>query len=165
MPGQTLSSLHDLFIVELNDITDAEEQIVDAMPKMIDAASAQELKDKFQQHLEQTRNQIDRLSQVFEYLGVQPNAERCEGMAGLIREGQKLLQMQGEPSVLDAGLIGAAQKIEHYEISAYGTLRTYARMLGYDEVSRLLQQTLREESYTDETLTRVAERSVNKKSA
>ncbi|MHB9132760.1 MAG: YciE/YciF ferroxidase family protein [Armatimonadota bacterium] len=160
-----LNSLNDLFIMELKDMLSAEHQIVQALPKMIDAASSQQLKDKFQQHLDQTREQAQRLEKIFSMLGVPVEEEFCVGMAGIIKEGEKLIEEQGEPMVMDAGLIGAAQKVEHYEISAYGTLRTFARTLGRDDVADMLQTTLKEESYTDQMLTKVAEQSINKKAA
>ncbi|MHB9023217.1 MAG: YciE/YciF ferroxidase family protein [Armatimonadota bacterium] len=165
MPTLLLNSLHDLFVVELNDIVDVEQEIVEALPKMIETASTPELKERFQQHLEITREQLSRLSQVFEYLGIQPDAEPSEGVAGILREGEKLMQAEGNLMAKDAALIATAQKVEHYQIAAYGTLRSFARTLGYEEISRLLQETLREEFYTDDTLTRVAERSVNRKAA
>lgn len=163
--AEQLNSLHDLFVTELRDILDAEHQITDAMPKMIDAASSPMLKSRFEQHLKQTREQITRLHEVFDKLQLKPEREPCEGMAGLIKEGEKVLDLPGYPNVKDAALIGAAQKVEHYEISAYGTLRTFARTLGMPDVANLLQTTLKEESGTDEMLTQLAERSVNKKAA
>lgn len=165
MATERFQSLKDLFIAELGDILNAEKQIMAAMPKMIDAASSQELKTKLKDHMKQTRGQIDRLNKVFSMLNMEPREEQCEGMAGLIKEGQKIIEAQGDPMVKDAGLIAAAQKIEHYEISSYGTLRTFAKTLALMDIAQHLQTTLRQESMTDEILTQVAERSVNKKAA
>jgi len=163
--AQEMHSLHDLFVMELKDTLDAEHQIVDALPKMIDAASSPTVKTKFQQHLQETQQQIQRLHQVFEKLNMQPEREHCDGMAGIIKDGEKMLMMHGDPATMDAALIGSAQKVEHYEISAYGTLRTFARTLGRNDIADLLQTTLQEESKTDELLTQVAVRSINKKAA
>jgi len=165
MAETSFGSLHNLFVHELKDILDAEHQITEALPKMSQAATSPTLKQKFDTHLQQTREQITRLEQIFQMLQMPPERERCVGMAGLIQEGEMIVSAQGEPSVRDAGLIAAAQKVEHYEISAYGTLRTFARTLGLQDVANLLQTTLKEESYTDETLTQLAERSVNKRAA
>ncbi|HEX2951944.1 MAG TPA: ferritin-like domain-containing protein [Armatimonadota bacterium] len=165
MAGQNLQSLNDLFTNELKDILNAEKQITQALPKMIDAASSPQLKAKFEAHLKQTNDQIQRLNEVFSMLGLQPSEEHCEGMAGIIRDGEKIVSAQGDPAVKDAGIIAAAQKVEHYEISSYGTLRTFAQTLGRNDIAEKLQVTLKQEAATDEILTQVAERSVNKKAA
>lgn len=159
-----LNSLHDLFEHELKDTYDAEKMILEAMPMMIEAASNQELKDKFHQHMMQTRGQVERLEEVFDMLDMEPEAEKCDGMKGILKDGEKAIKAEGNPNVKDAALIGAAQKVEHYEISAYGTLHTFAQHLGYHDIAEKLRITLREESRTDEMLTSVAEKSVNPKS-
>jgi len=151
------AKFEDLLTDELNDLYDAERQIVEALPKMKQAASAEELADAFEQHLEQTRQQIKRLDQIFAQMGEEPGSKECEGMQGLLREGEKLIRELQKSPVLDAALIAAAQKVEHYEISGYGTARTMASMLGEVEMAELLQETLDEEKDTDETLTEIAE--------
>lgn len=159
--GMQLNTLHDLFVNELKDIYDAENQIVEAMPNMVDAASTPELKDMFQQHMQETQNQIGRLEDVFDMLDIDPEREHCDGMAGILKDGKKMISAQGNAKVIDAGLIAAAQKVEHYEIASYGTLRAWASTMGHDDIASILQKTMRQESFTDEKLTRVAERSVN----
>lgn len=156
-----LETLNDLLIDHLKDLYDAEHQITKALPKMAEAASSQQLKSAFQQHLSETENQIRRLEQVFETMGKKATRKTCKAMKGLVEEGEEILKEDADPSVRDAGLIAAAQKVEHYEIAGYGTVRTYARMLGMDEAADLLQQTLDEEGVTDEKLTQLAEKSIN----
>ena len=158
-----MQNLHELFLTELRDIYNAENQLTKALPKMAEAASNPELKEGFKMHLKQTQQQIQRLEQIFEELGEDPEGEPCEAMEGLIAEGEEILEMQGEtdPSVLDAGLIAAAQKVEHYEIASYGTLCTWAEMMGHQEAKELLGQTLQEEIATDQKLSDVAVQSVN----
>ncbi|MBA2626670.1 MAG: ferritin-like domain-containing protein [Gemmatimonadales bacterium] len=156
-----LASLDDLLIHELQDLYHAEGQIVKALPKMIKAATAPELQAAFEEHLDQTEAQIERLEKVFKLLGVPAKGIKCEGMAGLLTEGSKLMEADAEPEVLDAALIAAAQKVEHYEIAGYGCVATYAEMLGYEQVHRLLTQTLEEEEATDENLTTLAESLIN----
>jgi len=160
-----LDSLHDLFVMELKDIYDAEKQIVDALPKMIDAVSAPTVRSKFEQHLKTTEQQVERLREVFRKLDMEPEREHCEGMAGILKDGEKVLEMEGDPAARDAALIAAAQKVEHYEISSYGTLRTFAQTMGHHEIARLLETTLGEKKTTDKMLTEVAERSINRKAA
>ncbi len=157
----TLKSLDDLLIHEMQDIYHAEGQIVKALPRMIKAASHPELQAAFEEHLEQTEGQIERLDQAFKLLGMSAKGKKCEGMAGLIEEGKKLMEEDAEPSVMDAALIAAAQKIEHYEIASYGCVCTYAEMLGYEQVHDLLGQNLEEEETTDEKLTVLAEAVIN----
>jgi len=147
----------ELFREELEDLYDAEKQIVQALPKMAEAASSEELSSAFQDHLEQTKEQVKRLEKIFKTLGVKPQGKTCEGMQGLIKEGQRMISEIPKSPVLDAGLIGAAQKVEHYEISGYGTVRTMAEMLGQQDAADLLEETLEEEKTTDETLTEIAE--------
>jgi ferritin-like metal-binding protein YciE len=156
-----LKSLDDLLIHELQDIYHAEGQITKALPRMIKAATHPELQAAFEEHLEQTEGQIERLDQAFKLLGMPAKGKKCEGMAGLIEEGKKMMEEDAEPSVLDAALIAAAQKIEHYEIASYGCVCTYAEMLGYEQVHDLLGQNLEEEETTDERLTMLAESVIN----
>jgi ferritin-like metal-binding protein YciE len=151
----------ELFQEELSDIYDAERQIIQALPKMAEAASSEELAEAFREHLEVTRQQVKRLDKVFQKLGQKPGKKTCEGMQGLLREGEKMMGEMEKSPVLDAGLISAAQKVEHYEISAYGTARSMAEMLGQDEAAELLEETLEEEKETDETLTEIAESIMN----
>ncbi len=158
-----LSTLDDLLVEELQDMYNAENQLIEALPKMAEAAHSPMLKKAFEEHKEKTERQAQRLEQVFEKLGHTPEEKTCRGMQGLIEEGEHIIQEDSEPAVRDAALIGAAQKVEHYEISGYGTMRTFAETLGHDEVASLLQETLDEESHTDERLTRIAESAVNKK--
>jgi ferritin-like metal-binding protein YciE len=156
-----LKTLRDLYIHELKDVYSAEQQITKALPKMAKAASSEELAAGFEEHLAVTEKQIERLDEIFEALGVSSKGEKCKGMEGLLAEGSKMMEEDASPEVLDAALIGAAQKVEHYEISSYGTLRTFAELLGEDEAARLLQETLDEEIETDERLTELAESFVN----
>jgi ferritin-like metal-binding protein YciE len=156
-----LKSLDDLLVHELQDMYHAEGQILKALPKMIKAASHPELQAAFEEHLEQTEGQVERLDQAFKLLGVPAKGKKCDGMAGLIEEGKKMMEEDAEPSVRDAALIAAAQKVEHYEIASYGCLCTYAEMLGYDQVHDLLGQNLEEEETTDEKLTALAESVIN----
>jgi ferritin-like metal-binding protein YciE len=156
-----LASLDDLLVHELQDIYNAEGQILMALPKMIKAASHPDLKQAFEDHRQQTEGQVRRLEQAFKLLGVPAKGRKCEGMAGLIEEGKKVLEEDAEPPVRDAALIAAAQKVEHYEIASYGCLCTYAEMLGYDQVHDLLGQNLDEEETTDQRLTALAENVIN----
>lgn len=156
-----LSTLKDLFVKELRDIYDAEKQITKALPKMAKGAESEELRSAFEEHREQTLGQIERIEQVFEMLGERAKSVPCKGMKGLVEEGSEILQEDGEGAVIDAGLIGAAQKVEHYEIAAYGTLITYAKLMGNEEIGDLLGETLEEEKETDQRLTSLAEGFVN----
>jgi ferritin-like metal-binding protein YciE len=156
-----LNSLNDLLIHELQDIYDAEHQVVKALPKLAQAASAPQLRQAFEMHLRQTEGHIQRLDQVFQILGVPAKGRKCEGMAGLIAEGQTIISEKPAPEVLDAALIAAAQKVEHYEIAAYGCLATYAEMLGQGQAHDLLGQNLAEEEQTDQKLTQLAEQIIN----
>lgn len=156
-----LDSLKKLYVHELKDLYSAENQILDALPKMRDAAKDEELKKAFADHLEETRTHIQRLETIFEGLDYGPHGERCEGAAGLIKEAEGLLKADIEPAVLDAGIIGAAQRIEHYEMAGYGCARAYAEKLGEHDAADLLTKTLDEEASADEHLTRLAERSLN----
>jgi ferritin-like metal-binding protein YciE len=156
-----LSSLDDLLVHELQDIYNAEGQILKALPKMVKAATNPDLKAAFEEHRLQTEGQVRRLEQVFKLLGHPAKGKKCEGMAGLLEEGKKVMEQDAEPSVLDAALIAAAQKVEHYEIAAYGCVATYAEMLGYDQAHDLLGQTLDEEEAADQKLTALAESVIN----
>ncbi|MBW3625305.1 MAG: ferritin-like domain-containing protein [Armatimonadetes bacterium] len=158
-----LDTLKDLFVEELQDLYSAEQQIIEALPKMAESASNPQLKTAFEEHLKMTQEQKSRLEKIAQQLGVDPSGKHCKGMEGLIKEGQELMKEDADPAVLDAGLITAAQRVEHYEIAGYGTARTYASTLGHAEVCRLLQTTLEEEGETDHRLTRIAEQVVNPK--
>ena len=156
-----LATLDDLLVHELQDLYDAEQQITKALPTMATAASATELQSAFRRHLTETEAQIERLEEVFIILGVPAKGRRCDGMAGLLKEGAKMMDERVEPEVLDAALIAAAQKVEHYEIAGYGCVATYAQMLGRTEVHELLVQTLEEEEITDQKLSELAETLIN----
>lgn len=159
--------LGDLYKEELKDLYSAESQLVAALPKMAKAASSPDLKKAFESHLEETKVQIQRLEQVFEEIEGSPRGKKCKAMEGLVEEGAELIKEKAdfEPAVLDAALIGAAQRIEHYEIAAYGTVRTFAQQLGYTKAVNLLQQTLDEESAADEKLTTLAVSGINQQAA
>ena len=149
-------ALKELYIDELKDIYNAESQLVKALPKMAKAANSGELRTGFEQHLEQTRGHVERLEQIFKELGEKPSGKKCKGMEGLVAEGQEMMGEDFEDDVMDAALISAAQRVEHYEIAAYGTVRTYAELLGEDTAVQLLEQTLEEEKETDQKLTDMA---------
>jgi ferritin-like metal-binding protein YciE len=151
-----LQSLNDLFVEQLRDLYSAETQLVAALPKLASASSHEELRDAFEQHLAETREHVSRLEQVFSQIGSTPGGETCKGMQGLIEEGEHVLQMQGDPSVLDAALIASAQRVEHYEISAYGTAKTLADHLKLGDAKDILDQTLDEEAKADSLLTKIA---------
>jgi len=151
-----LNTLNDLFLEQLQDLYSAETQLVQALPKLASASSNEELRDAFEQHLAETRNHVTRLTQIFEQLGETPGTEVCKGMQGLIKEGDEVLQMKGQAAVIDAGLIAAAQRVEHYEIAAYGTAKTLADQLDQDEAKSLLDDTLNEEGKADKLLTKIA---------
>jgi ferritin-like metal-binding protein YciE len=156
-----IDSLRKLYVEELKDIYSAEKQILQALPRMAKKTKNQELRKAFEMHLEQTRMQVERLDRIFEMLGKSSRGKKCKGMEGLIEEGKEMMQEDMEPEVLDAALIASAQKVEHYEIAAYGTVRTYANLLGEKDHVRLLQETLNEEGETDKQLTRLAESQIN----
>lgn len=153
-----MSSLRDLFVEELKDLYSAENQIIKALPKMIKKASSRELKAGFEQHLQETKGQVQRLEKIFEGLEESPRGKKCKGMEGLLADGKELMEEDAEPEVMDAGLISAAQHVEHYEIAGYGCVRTYAELLGEKEAVRLLEQTLNEEKATDQKLTQLAQK-------
>jgi ferritin-like metal-binding protein YciE len=156
-----LDRLQKLYTDELRDLYNAENQLLKALPKMAKAASSDELKDAFEKHLEQTKGHVERLEQVFEELGEKPKGKTCRAMKGLIEEGSEILQQDGEDSVIDAGIIVSAQKVEHYEIAGYGSVRTFAHLLGQNKAAELLQTTLDEESEANELLNRLAQTVVN----
>ncbi len=156
-----LASLDDLLVHELQDIYNAEGQILKALPKMVKAATHPDLKTAFEEHRRQTEGQVRRLEQAFKLLGVPARGKKCDGMAGLLEEGKKVIEQDAAASVRDAALIAAAQKVEHYEIASYGCVCTYAEMLGYDQVHDLLGLTLDEEETTDQKLTALAENVIN----
>jgi ferritin-like metal-binding protein YciE len=156
-----LNTLEQLYMSELRDLYSAENQLLRALPKMARGASSPELKDAFEKHLEQTKGHVERLEQIFQQRDENPKGKTCHGMKGLIEEGSEILKEDGEDSVLDAGMIVAAQKVEHYEIASYGSVRTFANLLNQEEAARLLQSTLDEEAETNEILNRLAESVVN----
>ena len=156
-----MESLRDLYIEELKDVYNAEKQLVRALPRMAKSASHEELRSAFEEHLTVTEEQVRRLETIFDDLGKPARGKKCLGMEGLIAEGKEMMEEDMEPEVLDAALISAAQRVEHYEIAAYGTLRTYARQLGYGNHAELLQQSLNEEGEADKLLSQIAESTVN----
>jgi ferritin-like metal-binding protein YciE len=149
-------ALKELYIDELRDIYNAENQLVKALPKMAKAATSEELRAGFEEHLKQTRGHVQRLEQIFKELGEKPTGKKCKGMEGLVAEGSEMMEEDFEDEVMDAALISAAQRVEHYEIAAYGTVRTYADLLGEEKAVTLLEQTLKEEKETDQKLTDLA---------
>ncbi len=154
MPNE---GLKELYIDELKDLYNAENQLVKALPKMAKAASSDELRQGFEEHLEQTKGHVQRLEKIFQALGESPKGKKCKGMEGLIEEGSEAMEEDYEGSAKDAALIGAAQRVEHYEIAGYGTVRGMAETLGKDDHVSLLEETLEEEKATDEKLTELAE--------
>jgi ferritin-like metal-binding protein YciE len=156
-----METLHDLYVEELKDLYSAEKQLLRALPKMAKKASHDQLRTAFEEHLEITKEQVSRLETIFDDLERSPRGKKCRGMEGLIEEGQEMMAEDAEPDVMDAALISAAQKVEHYEIAGYGTARTMAEQLGLSKHSRLLQQTLDEEGEADKKLTQIAEARVN----
>ncbi|KGM33838.1 YciE/YciF ferroxidase family protein [Inquilinus limosus] len=154
-------TLHDLFLNELKDIYNAEKQLTRALPKMARAATNPELKQGFEHHLEQTRGQVERLDSVFESLDASSRGQTCEAMEGLLAEAQELMELGLEPDAMDAALIAAAQKVEHYEIATYGTVCTWAKAMKHEEALDLLLETLAEEKETDQILTKLAKTAVN----
>src|SRR5829696_3222845 len=156
-----MNTLKELYLEELKDIYDAENQILKALPKMAKEATNEELRAAMELHLDQTQTQIERLEQVFEELGEKAKGKKCEAAKGLIEEAKSMMEDAEDDDTRDAAIIAAAQKIEHYEIATYGTLRTYAELLGFDEQAELLQETLDEEKETDENLTELAVTCIN----
>lgn len=160
-----LESLEDLFVEQLRDLYNAEQQLVKALPKLEKAATAPELKKAFREHLQQTKQHVERLKTAFAELELKPGGETCEAMQGLVKEGEEVIKAQADDDVRDAALIAAAQRVEHYEISGYGTARTFAVKLGRPKIARQLQITLNEEGDTDRLLTEIAESTVNESAA
>ena len=160
-----LNSFKDLFINQIEDLYDAENRLTKALPKMADAASSTQLKQAIQHHLTETQGHVSRLETIFRELNLEPKRETCEAMKGLVAEGEEMIKAKGDPDVKDAALIAAAQRVEHYEISGYGTARAFAKRLGMTQAANLLQQTLSEEEAADRKLNQIAESSVNVQAA
>ena len=156
-----LNSMDELFLNELKDVYNAEKQLVAALPRMAKAAQSPKLQQAITKHLRETEGHVKRLEQILQSLGEPLRGKKCKGMEGLIEEGKEILEEEGAPEVIDAAIISAAQRVEHYEIAAYGCLRTYALLLGNTEADRLLQQTLAEEEATDKALTALGEGGIN----
>src|ERR1700731_942713 len=150
-------ALKDVYVAELKDLFDAENRLVKAIPKMAKAATSEKLRSGFEEHLEQTRGHVDRLKEIFDAMGEKATGKKCAGMMGIVKEGEEIMDEDFEGEVMDAALISAAQRVEHYEIAAYGCVRTWADLLGENEASSLLEKTLEEEKETDEKLTQLAE--------
>jgi ferritin-like metal-binding protein YciE len=153
----TIASLRDLYVEQLRDLYDGENQIIKALPKMIESTESEELRSALEEHLEITRQQAQRLETIFEGLGEDAKGEKCKGMEGIIKEGSEVVKEDMSDTVKDAAIIAAAQRVEHYEIAGYGTVRTYADLLGEEQAVELLQQTLDEEKEADEKLSQLAE--------
>ena len=160
-----IKNLEDLLADELKDLYSAENMIVKALPKMAKNAKSPELRTAFEEHLKQTENHVKRLEQACNDLGVSPRGKKCVGMEGLLEEGKEIMSSGSDQDALEAGMIGAAQKVEHYEIAAYGTAAAHARQLGFNSVAQTLDKTLEEERRTDEKLTKIAENQVNVQAA
>ena len=158
-----IENMEDLFLDEIRDLYDAKKQLVKALPKMADAATSDKLRQASERHLEETRGHVERLERIFGQLNQKSSGESCDAMKGLIKEGEQMVDHIEESPLRDAGMIGAANRVEHYEIAAYGTACTFAQMLGYNEAMQLLQQTLEEEKAADQKLTRIAEGMVNER--
>jgi ferritin-like metal-binding protein YciE len=156
-----LETLHDLYVDELKDLYSAEHQLVKALPKMAKAASDPQLAKAFTDHLAETEGQVERLDKIFKSLDVSPKGKTCKAMEGLLKEGKEVMAEEADPTVMDAALIAAAQRVEHYEMAGYGCVRTFARLLGEDEAADLLQATLDEEGAADKKLTKLAETVIN----
>lgn len=157
-----MESMQKLYLEELRDVYDAEQQLVEALPKMAKNASHKQLRTAFEEHLAITQEQVRRLETIFDNLGEKPSGKKCKGMQGLLEEGEEIMKQKGDPDVKDAAMISAAQRVEHYEIAAYGSLRTYANELGLKDHAELLQRTLDEEGNTDKRLTQLATSRVNR---
>lgn len=163
MASEKLNSLQDLLEHEIKDLYSAETQLITALPEMAKAAVNPKLKKAFEDHLKETENQLERLNQVAESIGLDPKGETCAAMKGLVKEGKDMMKMKGEDNVKDAGLIASAQRIEHYEIAGYGAAHAYAQQLDMKDVAKLLEETLKEEKSTDTKLNKIALSNINKK--
>jgi ferritin-like metal-binding protein YciE len=155
------NNLNDLFVQQLKDLYDGEIQLTEALPLMAQAATSSQLKNAFQEHFRETQGHVQRLEQVFRAINQEPKRETCPAMKGMIKEGNDVISAKGDPAVRDAGLIAAAQRVEHYEMAGYGTVRTFAQQLGRSDLAQILQETLEEEGAADKKLTSIAESSVN----
>ena len=160
-----LGSIHDLYVDELKDLYNAEHQLLKALPKMAKAATAPRLARAFTDHLEETKEQIERLEKIFKKLDASPKGKKCKAMEGLIEEGKEVMEEDAEPAVMDAALIAAGQRVEHYEMAGYGTVRAFAKLLGDTAAAKLLEQTLNEEGAADKKLTKLAESTINLEAA
>jgi ferritin-like metal-binding protein YciE len=156
-----MESLQDLFVDQLRDLYNAENQLVKALPKMAKTADSDELRMAFEDHLEQTKGHVQRIESIFERIGAKPGGKTCKAMKGLVEEGSEMMHEDAEPPVMDAGLIAAAQRVEHYEIAGYGCVRSYAKLLGDQHTAKLLQETLDEEMAADKKLTMLADGGIN----
>jgi ferritin-like metal-binding protein YciE len=156
-----LENLHQLFLMELKDLYSAENQIIEALPKLIESTDSFKLKESFEQHLEQTQEHVNRLDEIAESLNFDLGNEKCKGMQGIIEEGQKVLKLEADPEVMDAALISAAQRVGHYEIAGYGTVVSMAKLMGHTKEAEILQKTLDEEKETDKKLSNIAESEIN----
>jgi ferritin-like metal-binding protein YciE len=163
--NQRFDTLNDLFVEQIKDLYDAEQRLTKALPKMAEAANGKQLKSAFEHHLMETKGHVERLKQVFQLLGKEPATETCDAMKGLISEGETMIDAEGDSAVKDAALIAAAQRVEHYEMSGYGTARALAKQLNQPQAAKLLQQTLDEESAADKKLTEIAETYANVEAA
>lgn len=159
------ATLHDAFVDELRDLYNAEKQITRALPKMVKAASMPTLAEAFERHLQETQQQISRLEQVFESIGETPKSKTCHGIAGILEEGKKIMSEDFDEATMDASLIAAAQRVEHYEMAAYGTVAAWAKSMGHDKAVKLLLKTLDEEKAADEKLNQIAEGGLNEQAA
>ena len=156
-----VNSLREVFVDELKDVYDAEQQIVKALPEMVKAASTSSLQQAFQHHLEETKGHVRRLEQIFEGMGEDSKAKKCDGLRGILKEGEDAMDLDGDTNARDAALIAAAQRVEHYEMAVYGSLRSWANQLGNQRAASLLEETLEEEKQADKKLTQIAESNVN----
>lgn len=159
------NSFKDLFVNQIEDLYDAENRLTSALPKMADAANSSQLKQAIRQHLTETQGHVSRLESIFREINVEPKRETCQAMKGLIAEGEEMISAKGDPDIKDAALIAAAQRVEHYEMSGYGTARAFARRLGLTQAANLLQQTLDEEKAADQKLNQIAEAGINQQAA
>jgi ferritin-like metal-binding protein YciE len=163
--NMSLDSLQNLFVTELKDIYNGEKQLVTALPRISKAARSPQLAEAITKHLKETEGHVVRLEQIFQSLGLAVRGKKCKGMEGLLEEGKEIMEEEGQESVRDAALISAAQKVEHYEMAAYGCLRSYAQILGHNDAAKLLEQTLKEEEAADEKLNELAEGGINEAAA